>query len=84
VSKFLIINRPPPHPTKRVEVAGCVRHFVQLAETGRARVFPIVGSKGYATFVDVSSHEELADIIADNPMRAIEEYRVIALRELRE
>ena len=47
-------------------------------------MFPIVGTKGYATFVDVSSHEELADFIADNPMRAIEEYRVIALRELRE
>lgn len=84
MSLFLILNRPPPHPTKRAEVSGCVRHFVELADSGRARVFPIAGTKGYATLVDINSHDELADLIAANPMQSIEEYRILALRPLRD
>jgi len=84
MAKFLIINHPPPHATRRALVAGCVSHFVDLDATGRARVQPIVGMKGYATLVDVKSHDELKDILRGNSMGHIEEYRVIALAEFRD
>lgn len=82
--KFLVINQPPPHPTKRSNVSQCVNHFDLLDQTGRAEVYPIAGLKGYATFVDVASHAELAEILSGNPMGHIEQYTVIAIRELDE
>ena len=84
MAKFLILNHPPPHATRRALVAGCVSHFVDLDATGRARVHPIVGMKGYATLVDVESHEELKEVLRGNSMGHIEEYKVIALAEFRD
>ncbi len=83
MAKFLIINQPPPHPTKRARVGECVNYFNNLNISGRARVFPIVGLKGYATIVDVDSHEALGAILAGNPMGHIEQYRILAIRELK-
>ncbi len=82
--KFLIINQPPPHQTKRASVSQCVSHFDILNQTPGQKVFPIAGLKGYATFVDVASHEELAKILAGNPMGHIEQYKVIAIRDLKD
>jgi hypothetical protein len=47
-------------------------------------VFPIAGLKGYATFVDVASHEALGEILAGNRMGNIEQYKVIALRDFKD
>ena len=84
MAKFLIINRPPPHRTRDAPVGACVSHFVELGASARATVYPIAGLKGYATLVDVDSHEALGKILSDNPMRYIEEYKVIALSKLTE
>ena len=84
MAKFLIINHPKPAPVRRDRLSGCVNHFVNLDKTGKARVWPIAGLKGYATLVDVKSHEELRDILNGNAMRDIEEYKVIALGDLAE
>lgn len=84
MAKFLIINRPPPHRTKDAPVGQCVNHFVELGASNRATVYPIAGLKGYATLVDVDSHEELRDVIRGNAMGNIEEYSVIALTDLRD
>ncbi len=84
MAKFLIINRPPPHRTKDAPVGQCVNHFVELGARNRATVYPIAGLKGYATLVDVDSHEELRDVIRGNAMGNIEEYSVIALTDLRD
>ena len=84
MAKFLIINHPKPAPVRQWRLSGCVSHFFNLNRDGKARVWPIAGLKGYATLVDVDSHEELGKILSDNPMRDIEEYKVIALSELTE
>ena len=84
MAKFLIINHPKPAPVRRERLSGCVSHFVNLDRAGKARVWPIAGLKGYATLVDVESHEALGEILSGNPMRDIEEYQVIALSELTE
>jgi len=84
MAKFLIINHPKPAPVRQGRLSGCVSHFFNLNRAGTARVWPIAGHKGYATLIDVGSHEELGDILAGNPMRDIEEYKVIALGELTE
>jgi len=83
MAKFLIINRPPPHRTKDAPVGACVSHFVELGASNRAKVFPIAGLKGYASLVDVDSHEELAAIVRGNAMGNIEEYSILALNDLR-
>jgi len=84
MSKFLIINQPPPHPTKRGAVSMCVNHFVEMDRSGVARVFPIAGLKGYATLAEVNNHEELKKILSGNAMGNIENYTVIALGDLSE
>ena len=84
MAKFLIINRPPPHRTRDAPVGQCVNHFVSLGESNRAVVYPIAGLKGYATLVDVDDHEELRRVVAGNAMGNIEEYRIIALADLRD
>ena len=84
MAKFLIINHPKPAPVRHERLSGCVSHFFNLDRAGTARVWPIAGLKGYATLVDVDSHEALGEILAGNPMRDIEEYKVIALNELTE
>jgi muconolactone delta-isomerase len=58
-----------------------VEYFTLLDKRGKARVFPVVGLKGYATFFDVSSHEELLRLLRGNPMHPVEEYRIYALGE---
>ncbi|MGH7905314.1 MAG: hypothetical protein ACREP6_01665, partial [Candidatus Binataceae bacterium] len=42
---------------------------------------PIVGLKGYATFFDAGSHEELLELLRGNPMHPVEEYRIFPLGE---
>lgn len=84
MGKFLIINRPPSHNTKRSEVAKCVSHFMRLDLLGKARVYPIAGLKGYATLVDVQNHEDLKTVLSGNAMGNIEKYTVLALGELRD
>ena len=49
-----------------------------------ASVYPIAGLKGYATLVDVDDHEALREVVAGNAMGNIEEYRIIALADLRD
>ena len=66
MAKFLVINRPPPHRTKSAPVGACVNHFVDLGASNRATVYPIVGLKGYATLVEVDSHEELREVVRGN------------------
>ena len=84
MAKFLIINQPPAHRTKSAPVAQCVNHFVELDHSGRATVYPIAGLKGYATLVDVADHDELREVVRGNAMSNIEEYKVIALADLRD
>jgi hypothetical protein len=84
MAKFLVINRPPPHRTKAAPVDDCVNHFVDLDRSPRAKVYPIVGYKGYATLVDVDDHDELREVVRGNAMAHIEEYSIIALTDLRD
>ena len=84
MAKFLVINRPPPHRTKGAPVGACVNHFIDLDASGRAKVYPIAGLKGYATLVDVADHEELRQVVRGNAMGNIEEYSIIALADLAE
>ena len=84
MGKFLVINRPPTHPTKRGAVSQCVNHFVNMDLSGKARVYPIAGLKGYATLVDVASHEDLKTVLSGNAMGNIEIYTVIALADLKD
>ena len=84
MGKFLVINRPPTHHTRRGAVAKCVAHFVILDRSGMARVSPIAGLKGYATLVDVKDHEELKFVLSGNAMGNIEKYTVIALGEVKD
>jgi hypothetical protein len=84
MAKFLVINRPPTHPTRRGAVSKCVSHFVNLDLSGKARVYPIAGLKGYATLVDVKSHEELKSVLSGNAMGNIEKYTVIALGDVKD
>ena len=84
MGKFLVINRPPTHHTKRSAVTNCVSHFVNMDKTGKARVYPIAELKGYATLVDVKDHEELKAVLSGNAMRNIEKYTVIALADIKD
>jgi len=84
MAKFLVINRPPPHRTKGAPVDECVNHFVNLDQSNRAQVYPIVGYKGYATLVDVDDHDQLREVVRGNAMGHIEEYSIIALADLRD
>ena len=56
-------------------------YFTLLDKRGKARVFPVVGLKGYATFYDVMSHEELLTLLQGNPMHSVEDYKVYPLGE---
>jgi hypothetical protein len=58
-----------------------VEYFALLDKRGKARVFPVVGLKGYAIFIDVASHEELLQRLRGNPMHDVEETKVYALSE---
>jgi hypothetical protein len=58
-----------------------VEYFALLDKRGKARVFPVVGLKGYAAFFDVESHEELLAHLRGNPMHDVEECTVYALSE---
>ena len=84
MGKFLVINRPPTHQTRRGAVSKCVSHFVNLNMSGKARVYPIAGLKGYATLVDVENHDELKSVLSGNAMGNIEKYTVIALGEMKD
>ena len=84
MGKFLIINRPPTHQTRHGAVSKCVSHFVNMDMSGKARVYPIAGLKGYATLVDVNSHEDLKSVLSGNAMGNIEKYTVIALADLQD
>jgi hypothetical protein len=55
-----------------------------MSVSGKARVYPIAGLKGYATLVDVASHEDLKTVLSGNAMGNIEKYTVIALADLKD
>lgn len=84
MGKFLVINRPPTHQTRRGAVSKCVSHFVNMDMTDKARVYPIAGLKGYATLVDVKDHEDLKSVLSGNAMGNTEKYTVIALADLKD
>lgn len=84
MGKFLVINRPPTHRTRRGAVSMCVNHFINMDQTGKARVYPIAGLKGYATLVDVKNHDDLKLVLSGNAMGNIEKYTVIALGDIKD
>lgn len=84
MSKYLILNHPPSPVPKGSQVSACMNHFYELDRSNKAQVWPVAGQKGYATLVDVDSHEELVAILEGNAMSRIEEYRVIPLARLRD
>lgn len=90
MAKFLVFNRPPTRHLKRDTVtakeaaAKCVSYFMKLGVMEYARVFPIVGFRGYATLVDVTDHTHLKQILNGNPMGNEETYTVIALGDLKD
>ena len=59
-------------------------HMGDVVRSGKARVYPIAGLKGYATLVDVDDHEELKAVLRGNAMANIEKYTVIALGEVKD
>lgn len=80
--KYLVINRPPSPIPERANVDGCVTYFQQMGDDPRFEIYPIVGLKGYASLIEVDSHEELMKVLRDNPMGDIEEYTVLPLAPL--
>ena len=58
-----------------------MEYFSLLEARGKARIFPIVGIKGYASVFEVSSHEELLKLLNGNPMAPIETYTIHPLSE---
>ena len=56
-----------------------MEYFSLLEARGKAKIFPIVGLKGYASIFDVASHEELMKLLNGNPMAHIETYTIYAL-----
>ena len=58
-----------------------MEYFALLDAREKARVFPIVGMKGYATLYDVASHEELMKLLNGNPMAHIETSTIYVLGE---
>lgn len=58
-----------------------MEYFALLDQRGKARVYPVVGLKGYASFFEVASHEELLRLLRGNPMHPVENYRIFALSE---
>ena len=82
MAKYLVMNAPPAPVPKSARVGGCVNYFLELVARNKASVYPVVGLKGYATFVDVDSHKELMDILRGNPMGHIERYTVLCLGDI--
>ena len=80
MAHFLIVTHPKePLPDSGYErLPKRVAYWSALREKG-AEVYSIVGSKGYAIFIDVASHEELIDILHRNPMVQDEETEVLPL-----
>jgi hypothetical protein len=80
--KYLIFNQPPAPVPKSADVKGCVNYFLEMQVRGKARIYPVVGMKGYATFVDVANHQELINFLKGNPMGHIERYKVYPLGDI--
>ncbi|MEE9567953.1 MAG: rhodanese-like domain-containing protein [Candidatus Binatia bacterium] len=57
--------------------------FVQLHETGRAVVYPLLGLGGYATFIEVSSGRELRQYLQLNALWNDEDHTIHVLEEHR-
>lgn len=57
-------------------------YFLQLQRLGIADIRPVVGAKGYVIVVAVDDHEEFEDLLLRNPMWPVEEYDVLAVREV--
>ena len=86
MAKFLILTHPvePPTDSQFARIDTCIEHFVSQHESGRARVYPAAGRKGYCILVEVEDHTDLLDLLYGNPMTFDEEYQVFALAEIEE
>lgn len=80
MAHFLIVTHPqePLPDTGYKRLPARVAYWAGLRERG-AKVYSIVGRKGYAIFIDVASHDELIDILHRNPMVQDEETEVFPL-----
>jgi rhodanese-related sulfurtransferase len=77
--QFLIFNRPPDNFPRWGDIGGCVTHWIGLHRAGRTISYPIVGLKGYATFLEAGSAKELLEVMKGNPLWSIEEYKIFIL-----
>jgi hypothetical protein len=82
--KFLILTHPvePPTDSQFRRVDACIAHFVAQHESGRARVYPVAGRKGYAIVADFDDHRDLLDFLYGNSMTFDEDYQVFPLASL--
>ena len=58
-----------------------MEYFGLLEARGKAKIYPIVGIKGYCSIFEVASHEELMKLLNGNPMAPIETYTIYPLGE---
>ena len=83
-NRFLILTRPiePPPDSQFQRIDSCIKHFIEQHRSGRARVYPIAGRKGYAIIADFANHSELLEFLYGNSMTFDEDYRVFPLASL--
>ena len=79
--RFLIFNRPPGNFPRWGDIAGCVTHWIALHRRGRTISYPVIGSRGYATFFEATSASEFLELTKGNPLWSIEEYKIFILEE---
>jgi len=85
-NKFLILTHPvePPTDSQFRRIDSCIQHFVRQHQTGRARVYPVAGRKGYAIIAEFENHGDLLEFLYGNSMTFDEDYRVFPLASLAE
>lgn len=81
MAKFLVLARPVKPLPAGANLKGVVEHLQRLQERKQAEVHTIVEDDGYgfAILVDVDSHDELMEILFENPLGRWGEYQVMAL-----
>lgn len=84
LAKFLILTHPvePPTDSQFARIDSCIQHFVSQHHSGRARVFPAAGRKGYAILIDALDHADVIDFLYGNSMTFDEDYEVFPLAEV--
>jgi len=81
MAKFLILARPVKPLPEGANLKGVIDHLTRLQERKAAEVHTIVEDDGYgfAILVDVESHDELMEMLFENPLGRWGEYQVMAL-----